>query len=168
MAASRKNTLFIAWYRAAAARSSSESVFGYAGAISYALPTVALGDAAFTARMRLRLSKRQSVRCFQKVAEAGSARRKSARSITHEGNRPGHVKGRPHRDSIAEMLGENAGIVCEVIGQIPVRPASTIFECLRKIPVVHRAPRPYACLKQEHRRSGCRNRSPSCSGRQFR
>jgi hypothetical protein len=28
----------------------AESVFGYAGAISYALPTVALGEAAFTAR----------------------------------------------------------------------------------------------------------------------
>src|SRR5450631_1306255 len=50
MAASRKKTLFMAWYRAAAARSSPESVLGYAGAISYALPTVALGEAAFTAR----------------------------------------------------------------------------------------------------------------------
>ena len=107
-----------------------------------------LGRRCFHRAVRLRLSKRQCVRGFQEIAEAGPARRKSTRSITHEGYRPRHVKGCPDRDSITEMLGENAGIVCEVVGEIPVWPASTIFERLRKIPVIHRAPRPDAGLKQ--------------------
>ena len=86
--------------------------------------------------------------CFQKIAEACSARGKSACSIAHEGYRPRHVKGCPDRDSITEMLGENACIVREVAGEIPVWPASTIFECLRKVPVVHGAPRPDAGLEK--------------------
>ncbi len=107
-----------------------------------------LGRSCFHRAVRLRLSKRQGVRCFQEIAETGPARRKSACSITHEGDRPRHIEGRPDRDSISEMLGENSGIVCEVVGQIPVWPAAPIFERLRKIPVIHRAPGPDAGLKQ--------------------
>src|ERR1700760_1277556 len=46
------------------------------------------------------------------------------------------------------MPGENAGIVREVVGQIPVWPSSPIFERLWKIPVIHRAPGPDASLKK--------------------
>src|SRR5882757_3149627 len=107
-----------------------------------------LGRSCFHCAVGFRLSKSQCVRCFQKVAEAGSSRGESACSITHEGYRPRHVKGCPDRDSITEMLGENAGIVREVAGEVPVWPASAIFECLRKVPVVHGAPRPDAGLKK--------------------
>src|SRR5215510_13746877 len=98
--------------------------------------------------MRLPLSKSQSVRCFQEIAEAGPTRRKGTRRIAHECDCPRHVKRRPDLDSITEMLCENAGIVCEVIGEIPVWPATPILECLRKIPVIHRAPGPDPSLKQ--------------------
>src|SRR5262249_47272532 len=85
---------------------------------------------------------------FQEIAEAGPARRKGAGTIAHEGYGPRHVKGCPNRDPITEMLGKDAGIVCEVVGQITVWPASAIFECLWKIPVIHRAPRPDARREQ--------------------
>src|SRR5215469_5498447 len=77
-AASRNNTLFMAWYRAAAARSASESVFGYAGAISYALPTVAFEDAALTER------------CASPCARASvcAALRKSRKLVRQGGNAP--------------------------------------------------------------------------------
>ena len=148
MAASRKKTLFIAWYRAAAARSSSESVFGIRGGHLIRASDRGLRRGCFHCAVRLRLRKRQCVRRFQEIVEAGPARWKGARSIAHESDRPRHVKGCPDRDSITEMLGEDAGIVCEVIGEIPVRPAAPILEGLGKIPVVHGAPWADAGFKQ--------------------
>ena len=63
-------------------------------------PHRGLGRGCLHRAVRLPLGKSQRVRCFEKIAEAGSARGKSACSITHEGYSPRHVKGRPDCDSI--------------------------------------------------------------------
>ncbi len=53
---------------------------------------------------------------------------------------PGHVEGRPDGDAVAEMFGEDAGVVAEVAGEVAVRPAAAVFERLWQVPVLHGAP----------------------------
>ncbi len=98
------------------------------------------GRGCFDGAVRLGLSESEGVRCFEEVAEAGAARRGGACCVAHEGYRPRHVEGCPDGDSIAEMLGEDAGVVREVVGEIAIGPASPIFKCLGEVPVIHRAP----------------------------
>src|SRR5216683_7736458 len=78
---------------------------------------------------------------LQKLLEIGFAGRKYANAVTIIRKRPRHVERSPGSDSIAEVLCENAGKIGIVTGKITIRPASTIFECLRKIPVINRAKR---------------------------
>ena len=105
---------------------------------------------------------------LQKIAEIGAARRKCAHAITHVGDRPGHVEGSPDGDAVAQMFGQDAGIVGVV-----VRPGRG-WASLPCLPVPAAGPSDRWCKTDEghsrawHRRAGCNDRCPSCWARRFR
>ena len=105
------------------------------------------------------------VRCFEEVAEVAAAWGKDADAVADIGEGPGHVEGSPDGDAVAEMFGEDAGVVGEVIGEVAVGPASAVFEGLREIPVIEGAEGTDACFRRGRRRVGCSDRCPSCLAR---
>ena len=78
---------------------------------------------------------------LQKLLEIRFTGRKYANAVTIIRKRPRHVERSPRSDSITQVLCENASEIGIVTGKITIRPASTIFECLRKVPVINRAKR---------------------------
>jgi hypothetical protein len=84
---------------------------------------------------------------LQKLLEIGFARGKYTNAIAIIRKRPRHIERGPGSDSITQVLGENASEIGIVTGKITIRPASTIFECLRKIPVINRAKRSNATFQ---------------------
>src|SRR5258708_28422838 len=75
---------------------------------------------------------------LQKLLEIRFTGRKYANAVTIIRKRPRHVERSPRSDSITQVLCENANEIGIVTGKITIRPASTIFECLVKIPVINR------------------------------
>src|SRR5260370_25953698 len=90
---------------------------------------------------------------LQKLLEIRFTGRKYANAVTIIRKRPRHVERSPRSDSITQVLCENASEIGIVTGKITLRPASTIFGGLGKIPVMNRAKRSNAGFQHGDRQA---------------
>ena len=97
---------------------------------------------------------RQTVREVQVVHRRERLRavhdpgRVRTRSVAEVRAAPGLVQGRPDGDAVAEPLADDARVVGERLGRVPVRPAALVFEGLRQVPVVQRRDGPDAAVDE--------------------
>ncbi len=84
----------------------------------------------------------------QRVDRVGAARGVHAGAVSEEGAAPRLVEGDPVRDAVAQGAGDDARVVGEPLGGVPVRPAARVLQGLRQVPVVQREGRRDAVLQQ--------------------
>ena len=71
----------------------------------------------------------------ERVEEQGVTGCVRAEGVPHGHVDEGFVQRDPHLDPVAERLRDQAGVVGEAVGGVPVQPAAGILEGLRQIPV---------------------------------
>ena len=74
-------------------------------------------------------------------------------AVAEERRAPRLVQGDPVRDHVAELLGDDGGVVGEPARGVAVEPAAAILQRLRQVPVVQRRPRGDALLEQRLRQA---------------
>lgn len=72
----------------------------------------------------------------QGVEEEGAAGGVLAQGVAEEGDLGGLVDGDPHRDPVREPFGDDARVLREAVGGVPVEPAARLLQRERGVPVV--------------------------------
>ncbi len=78
----------------------------------------------------------------------GAARRVDSRRVAEERGAPRLVQRREPVDAVTERLDDRLGVLGELVGGVPVRPATCVLQLLREVPVVQRRPRLDPVLQQ--------------------
>jgi hypothetical protein len=84
----------------------------------------------------------------QRSGRLPPARRVLPTGVPEEGGAPRLVERRPGLHPVAEHVVDRQCVLDEPVGGVPLGPAATLLQSLRKVPVVEREPRPDAGLEE--------------------